>query len=372
LLTVIAASAAAQIDGSDQEALSPAGIAGEIMDRAVEHCRRGESAQAMSMFGAMRAQLDPPPAILRLIDDLQATGCQRQSIAATGAALRLQLGSGWDSNVSQGISARSLVLGSGDNLLELELDDSYRPRSSAFVQAALDYTLSLPAYGLDLQAGLAQRKNTRERAFDLTIVSAAASREFKLKESALRAQLELSEVWLANRHYQRSQTIGAQWLLPTQRGAWLANLNATSVSYLTQAAQNAWQWEAGLLREQRLSASQSVHAGISLQLDDASGARPGGDRKGFQAQVGAVVLADGWRFKPQLSYTYWNSAELFAPGLLDVNRRHRLSQAVFQAEKPMGAQTSLVLEWRGRWARDTVSLYRYQAQGVSATLSHRF
>jgi hypothetical protein len=45
---------------------------------------------------------------------------------------------------------------------------------------------------------------------------------------------------------------------------------------------------------------------------------------------------------------------------------------VFQAERPFTPQTSLVLEWRGRWARDTVALYRYQARVISATLAHRF
>jgi hypothetical protein len=121
-----------------------------------------------------------------------------------------------------------------------------------------------------------------------------------------------------------------------------------------------------------VNAAQSVFAGVSLQLDNATGARPGGDRQGFQVQVGGVVLAQGWRFRPQLSYTQWQSAEVFAPGLLDVRRRNELGQVSFQAERPLDAKTSLVLEWRGRSARDTVALYRYKAQSFSAALAHRF
>ena len=43
-----------------------------------------------------------------------------------------------------------------------------------------------------------------------------------------------------------------------------------------------------------------------------------------------------------------------------------------QAERPLWENTSLSLEWRGRWAKDSVALYRYQAQTVSATLALRF
>jgi hypothetical protein len=84
------------------------------------------------------------------------------------------------------------------------------------------------------------------------------------------------------------------------------------------------------------------------------------------------MVTHGWRLRPQVGYSWWNSAEVFAPGLLDVRRRNRLRQAFLQGERPLSADTSLVLEWRGRWARDTISLYKYQAQVVSATLAFRF
>lgn len=355
----------------EDEALSAVGIAGEILDTAVEHCRRGESVQALSLFQAMRAQLEPPPAILRLIQDLEATGCRGQAVARQGG-LRMQLGAGWDSNVSQGITAGSLVIGSGPNAIELALDESYRPRSSPFTQAAVDYTLVLPASGLNLQGSLGHRKNTRASAFDLSTASAALSREFKVRDGIVRAAVDLAEIWLGPRHYQRTRGGGLQWLWATSAGTWLATLNAVKVDYLTQPAQNALQHDVGLLLERRLNAATSVSGGLSLQYDKANDGRPGGDRRGFQVQAGALFLASGWRFRPQLSYSRWSSEDVFAPGLIDVRRRNALSQAVFQAEKPLSAQSSLVFEWRGRWARDTVVLYGYKAQAFTTTLVHRF
>lgn len=364
-------SAALADEAADGQALSARGVAGDILDSAVEHCQRGERSQAMSMFEAIRAQLEPPPAILRLIHDLEASGCAGQAIPR-GGSLRLQAGAGWDSNVSQGISARSLVLGSGDATLELELDESYRPRSSAFAQASIDYTLAVPEAGLNLQAAVGHRKNDREPAFDLTSASGSVGKAFTLGGQPLRAQLDLAEVWLGQRHYQRTQAGTLQWARPDSSGGWVATVSATRLRYLTQPSQNSVQMEAGISREFKLDASALFHGGVSLLHDDANGMRPGGDRRGFQTQAGALLLAQGWRLKPQLSYTAWDSRDAFAPGLIDVKRRNRLTYAVLQAERPLSPQSSLVLEWRGRWSRDTVPLYTYKAQTLTATLAHRF
>jgi hypothetical protein len=368
----LSGAAHAQDDSAvEAEALSSKGVAGEILDTAVEHCRRGERVQAMSMFEAIRTQLEPPPAILRLVQDLEATGCT-QPDNRNGGVFRLQAGAGWDSNVSQGITSRSLVLGSGENTIELELDESYRPRSSAYAQASVDYSVVLPGPRLNLQAALGHRKNTSEPNFDLTTLAVSAAREFAVGDNPLRAQLEFAEVWLGGRHYQRTQGAALQWIKAGGQGAWIAAAAATRIDYLTQATQNALHTEAGLAREQRLSAALSVHAGFALQQDNATGTRPGGDRRGFQLKAGALALAYGWRFKPQLSYTSWDSEEVFAPGLLDVVRRSRLTQAALQAERPLSPRTSLIVEWRSRWARDTVALYRYKAHSITATLAHRF
>jgi hypothetical protein len=370
-LAACAAAAHAQDPASEEHALSAKGVAGEIMDIAVEHCRRGERQEALAMFDAIRAQLDPPPAILQLILDMEATGCDKPPVAS-GGTMRVQVSSGWDSNVSQGITARTLVLGSADNSIELELDPSYRPRSSTFVQVSSDYSLVLPRYGVSVQVALGQRNNFEASAFNLRSLSAAAAKEFDVGAGVLRGQLEASHIWLGERAYQHSESLSLQWLRQVPTGAWLGTFNSTAVQYITQPLQNATLYDLGLLREWRVDASKSVNLGLSVQRDDAHSTRPGGDRLGWQVQGGAVMLADGWRIQPQLSYTSWDSADVFAAGLLDVKRRNRLRQASLLAERPLGPNTTLALEWRGRWAEDTIVLYKYQAQSISATLALRF
>lgn len=357
-------------DAAEIEALSAEGIAGEILDTAIRHCRRGETAPAFSMFEAIRTQLQPPPAILRLVDDLQASGCRPTQ--GNAGVFRIQVGSGWDSNVSQGISARSLVLGSGAGAIELELDEGYRPRSSAFVQAAADYTAGLGESGVSLQLGLGHRNNLQQGDFNLTTASATLARDFSVGGAALRAQVDLAEIWLAGRHYQGTRGASLQFARPDGRGGWLATAEANRVHYVTEPAQDAWQFELGLTREHRFSASATVYAGLFLHHDDATRARAGGDRSGYRVQAGGAFALSGWYLRPLLSYTRWDSKELFAPGLLDVHRRNRLVQAVLQAEKPLTMQSSLLLELRSRRARDSVALYSYTAHVLSATFSRKF
>src|SRR4051812_45324724 len=246
-----AASDGANAAGIEEDALSQQGVAGEIMDIAVEHCRRGEQREALAMFQSIREQLAPPPGILKLLNDLEASGCNTRPIAV-GASLRLQVGGGYDSNVSQGISARSLVLGTGENTIELQLDPTYQPRAAAFTQASVDYSLVLPRVGVNVQMALGQRINFGARQFDLRTLSAAASKEFTLPWGSLRGQVEASNIWLGNQQYQRSESFAAQWLYAVSNGAWLGTLQSTSVQYVTQPLQNATVWEVGVLREWRL------------------------------------------------------------------------------------------------------------------------
>lgn len=371
-LLLVAAGARAQADDQrENESLTEQGIAGEILDTAVEHCRRGEREQALSMFKAIRDQLSPPPGIQRVLSSLEATGCH-PSLLTEVRGLRIQVGTGWDSNVSQGITARSLSLNIGGTPVEIELDASYRPRSSPFAQFAADYTLPLPVAGLVARASLAHRRNFKEHAFDLTTASTALSREFRFATSALRTQVEHTQVRLGAQSFQRTNSVGVQWLGSRPEGAWLAHALATKVDYKTQPTQDARQYETGLLLEKRVNPATSLYGSMALQYDHAQGTRAGGNRKGVQLRAGALVLASGWQWRPQFIHTRWDSAEVFAAGLVDTPRRNRLNQVVLQAERPLNAQLSLVLEWNGRWSRDTIALYRYSAQTLTATLAYRF
>ena len=121
----------------------PLAIEGEIVQLAIDQCQRGDAAQALATFNAVKQQLDLSPALLSLIQKYEGTGCP---LPVTPPSVRwgLQLGGGYDNNVNQGIVARSLVLGSGPGSIDLELSDIFKPQASNFVVAgvAVDVDLS--------------------------------------------------------------------------------------------------------------------------------------------------------------------------------------------------------------------------------------
>ncbi len=373
VLPAFAAGAADADAAAEAQSLTSGAIAGEILDTAVEHCRRGERAQALSMFAAIREQLAPPPALLQLVKDLEATGCTPQ-LEAQVRAFKLVAGGGYDNNVSQGISARSLTLGSGADELELPLDDSYLPRGSTFMQVAADYSvpLAMPGWALLLSAGA--RAHQRTSQFDLASAAASLSRVGVLGGRTLRGQLDVSELWLGGRRYQRvlGATLQTVLDLDEKGGAWIAHASAAMVDYHLQPTQNAVQYEAGISRDRRLDAATTVYANAALQHDAARDTRPGGDRNGFQVSAGMTRSFQGWRLKPQLSLQQWKSRDVFAPGLIDRRRDNRALQWTLQAEKPLSPRQTLVLEWRARSVRDPIPLYQYKAQSLGAFIQQQF
>lgn len=362
LLGALVLDAQAQAVPDDAAEADAVPIAGEVLDTAIAQCEAGNQAGALALFAAIRSQLAPPPALRRLIERYEGSGC----VAAPqhASALTVQLGTGYDSNATQGVAARSLVVGSGPDALELMLDDRYRPRASSFAQGALDYRLRMDGTNT-LQFSANHRANAQTPDYDLTTVAAAGRHVFSALGQRASAQLEWAESWLGGRHYQRAVTGGLRWIEPVVDGAWVYGLTASRLNYLTQPSQDAVQGELSLLREWRLGPVAALTGGGGLVYDHALGLRPGGDRKGFQLQLGAQFVYNGWTARPFASFTRWESRDVFSEGLIDQRRLNRLGQLALELERPVSASSRIVLQWRDRDSRDNIALYRYRSQVLS-------
>jgi hypothetical protein len=343
-------------------------IAGEILDLAIERCQAGEATQAFALFAAIRAQLQPPPSVERLMSRIEADGCAlpapaRQVIAAS--PWTVQLGGGYDNNATQGITARSLILGIGPDAFALELDDRYQPRASSFTQAAADYRLAVGDRTL-LQAAVSQRHNPQASHYDLSTGVLSGQSVQSALGRPVRLQAEWSESWLGGRHYLRTANAGTRWWLHSNAaGSWSVTGAATRLQYTEQPSQDALQLEFGLQREQRTGTALTWGAGVSRIYDRAQGNRPGGDRQGFQYVLSAQASWDAWILRPVLAMTRWTSRDAFFAGLIDERRRSHLSQLVLEAERRIVPGQSVLFQWRQRDNRDSVALYRYQSRAFS-------
>jgi hypothetical protein len=337
-------------------------IEGEILDFALDACRRGEVRRAMALFKAIREQLDPPQRLLDVIIGYERSGClvPDRLLDSWG----MQLGVGWDSNVSQGISARSMTLGSGLNAVELELGDVYQPKPSAYSVLGMDRRFKLGTHGI-AQVAFQHRDNPSVPALDVTNLAATAAFPFIWGDRPGRVQAEVSQAWLGGSHYQQATSAVVQWLLNGGTQPWIFNFATTRSTYFAQPSQDAQQTEVGIWREKQIDPTWGVFGGVSAHFDQARNLRPGGSRSGWHYQLGATVGWSEWKIQPRLSVLRWHSSDVFSPGLIDVVRMHNLTQLALQMSRPVSQGQKVVIDWRIRNARDTVPLFSYQGQSLA-------
>ena len=337
-------------------------VADEILALAIQHCLRGEDVQAQAIFKAIKEQLDPPPSHLDIIAQYESSGCKTPSYSPS-VRWNVQLGGGYDTNVNQGILTRYMVLGSGLNETELELGDAFRPVPSAFAVAGVDASFRLGDFAVG-QTGIQHRSNASLPALNLTTLTAGVVRPFVVFDRPGRLQLDVGEAWLGGRQYQQVEAAGVQWLMLGSEHPWLANVASLRNRYPSQPDQNSQLTEAGIWREQMMAPTIGVFGGIAALYDNALRNRPGGDRKGYRVQLGLSTVWNEWLIQPRINILRWSSSEVYSPGLVDVVRRHQLTQVGLQLTRPIAQGHQVVVEWRVNDARDSVPLFSYRGQSL--------
>mgnify|MGYP003381684524 CR=1 FL=1 len=337
-------------------------VADEILDLAIEHCRRGENVQAQAIFKAIKEQLDPPRSHLEIIAQHEAVGCQMPAYSPS-VRWNVQAGGGYDTNVNQGILSRYMVFGSGLNEIELELGDAYKPVPSAFAVAGLDASFRFGDFAVG-QAAIQHRSNASLPALNLTTLTAGVVRPFVILDRPGRLQVDVGEAWLRGSRYQQIGAAGVQWLLTESGQPWLANVATLRNRYPSQPDQDSQLTEAGIWREQMLAPTFGVFGGIAALYDNALRNRPGGDRAGYRVQLGLSTGWGEWLIQPRINMLRWRSSEVYSPGLVDVVRRHQLTQIGLQLTRPIAQGQQVVVEWRINDARDSVSLFSYRGQSL--------
>lgn len=338
------------------------GIEGDIVNTALEHCRRGEAIPAMALFKAIKDQLELADPMREIISGLENSGCTGASVAPA-VRWNVQFGAGYDNNVNQGIMSRSMFLGSGINTIELEYGDAYRPRASAFAVAGLDASFRIGHFAVG-QIALQHRENHSVPELNMTSLVASAIGPFTLLDRPGRVQIDFGETWLGGTGYQRAGSAGVQWLFMGIGQPWLASMATLRNSYANQPQQDNQLTEVGVWREKQVAPTLGFFGGMSALHDRALGRRPGGDRMGWRYQLGATAVMTDWLIQPRLNVVRWESRNLFSPGLVDVTRRHQLAVLDLQLVRPIARDQHIILEWRASNAKDSVPLFTYRAQSV--------
>lgn len=334
----------------------------EILDTAIKHCRLGAADQARALFKALKEQLNLSPAQLEIIEILEGTGC-RTPLSTSPVRWGVQIGAGYDNNVNQGVTAQSIVLGSGISAIELELGDAFKPKGSAFAVAGIDSSFRIGDFAVG-QVVFQYRDNPSVPALNLGSLVASAIRPFSWMDRPGRVQIDVGETWLGGTNYQRAASLGAQWLLTEGEQPWLASLTTLRTNYVSQPHQDNQLTEVGIWRERQLASTLGLFGGVSALYDHAVRQRPGGDRVGWRFQLGVTTTWSEWLIQPRVNVLRWRSDEVFSPGLFDVVRRHQLGLFDLQLVRPVAQGQQLVIEWRASSAQDTVPLFSFRGQSV--------
>ena len=317
---------AAELPETPAEVFVP--IAEEVLDAAIDHCRRGQMAQARALFAAIRDQLDPPHSVRELILALEQGGCTVRQ--APSGQWELRALAGYDDNVSQGIRSSSLTLGPAAYNVELVVDDNYRPISSSFFEMAVGRSWQV-ADRFTLQVKAGGRQYPKVRSYDLANVNATLKNRFTALGRPTDWMAEWTELWMGGRRYHTAWAMAAQAPVLPDVPQWNYAAVAQKVDYHTQPQQNAAQLQFGLNRQFHPGPGKALLMGGMGIWDHALGQRAGGGRVGANLHAIAQIRLQPWLLTGRMSVTHWATRKDFLPGLVDARRRNTLLQPNAQA-----------------------------------------
>lgn len=334
--------------------------AGAWLDLAMLYCATGNAALAERFFGEIEQRFGPPPGILAVIARQRTQGCGSGQ-PRTQATFRA--GRGYESNVNQGARSPFFSIGSGSNLINLELAPEFRPRSDAFTQVSAEFAQPLSAGGATSVLQVHSKVYDRLGQFNSTSLLAGVTQPWRLGEGWARLGGSVGLMTLNDALYlkQGGLQIELAPALPLPAG-WQtgAALSWSRIEYPTLHGFDAeWRELRGALGYTGEQLSLRGNAGL-LQ-DRQLGNRPGGDRNGS-----SVALQGSWAFAggslAELGWTWqrWRGADFYFPGLIDRRRTQDTQTLRAAATLPVSTQHSLQLEYRQVHNNENISLFAYR------------
>jgi hypothetical protein len=340
--------------------------AGAWLDLALLDCHAGRAAQAESLFGLVESRFQPPPALLDVISQLRARGCEAE---ASRMGTRWRLGRGHDSNANQGASNLNFSMGSGSSAVALVLAPDYAPKSDTFTAFSAEFSHTLLSGG-SLGFGQVQaRQYDALSSLNVASVLLGFEQPGQFGPWALRGVGTLGLTTLGGAVYQRQAQLQLQatapWVLPT---GWVLGGQAswTDVVYPGLRGFDSQVWETrGVLTYK--ADPVLAQASVGLALDRGSEQRPGNDRSGVLASVqGRLPLGHVWgkALVGELACTFqsWQASSAYSPGLIDERRRQETWQLRAALSLPVARHQALHLELRSVHNRENISLFEFKGQ----------
>lgn len=343
--------------------------AGAWLDLAISHCELGNAAEAERLFTEVEQRFDPPPGILDAIAHYRANGCRKP--ATRGGAWLLAATRGHDDNVNQGASNPRFAIGTGSEQVDYELSPAFLPRADDFTQLSASYLRPLGNDGTHAIAQVYSRWHDRERDLDTTSLLGAIEHTWTPGAWRLRGTAALGVVTLDRTLYQRQQQLQARITPPLalpQDVEFALSANASRVNYPTRPMYDGTTLELGGILGHRGKRSLT-QATLTRLRDDSGAGRPGGDREGWYGSLQWYgEVAERISLEAGISHQHWRSDDIYSAGLIEARRRQNTSTLRAAGLWQWRPDMSVVLEWRGTFNRENISLFQYNSRALQLSL----
>lgn len=333
--------------------------AGAYLEVALIQCSLGRAQEAERLFAIVETRFNPPLAILELIAEARETGCDKwQALSASS----FSVARGYDHNVNQGASKPSYIVERDGGAIELPLLPDFLPQSDQYTAMSAEYTREVTPNG---SVGFAQfqgRRNDRLDQYDSASLYMGIDTPYRFGRWTMRTTAMLGLTALGGDYYQRQLILQARVSPPLRlpkHTQFNLMVGATRSEYMTLTNFNANTFELrGQLSYRRDDWYLSASHGL---LDDrARDARPGGNRHGQSTNLLARHTVWG-PLTGELAYSYqtWNSAQVYAAGLIDQVRKQSTHVVRGMLSWPLRKNHSLQLEARAVRNREDISIFQY-------------
>lgn len=366
-------------EGQDEEArkalqlllqLQPE-LAGAWLDLAMLDCREGRAAQAELLFSTIENRFHPPPALLDVISQLRARGCQGE---AGRGVTRWRLGRGHDSNANQGVSNLNFTMASGVSAVTLVLTPDYAPKADAFTAFSAEFSHELAPGGLSGFGQVQARQYDVLSRFDVASVLLGAEQPWQLGTWGLRGVATLGLTTVGSAVYQRQAQLQLQATAPLALPTgWelVGQASLTGVAYPGLSGFDSKVWETRGVMVYK-AGSVLAQASVGLALDRGGAQRPGNDRSGVVVGIfGRWPLGRfvGKEVMGELAGNYqgWEGRGAYSPGFIDERRRQETWLLRAAVTLPLARQQAVQLELRSVHNRENISFFEFQGQQLQVS-----
>jgi hypothetical protein len=337
--------------------------AGAWLDLAISHCELGNKAEAERLFEQIEQRFHPSDAILQLIAHYRKSGCKGQR--ANPRSMSFKLGAGYDTNVNQGSSSSSVMIGSAGDLKQYDLGPDSLPRADHFKVLSGDFNQPIGSRGMILIAQLRALRYSDVSSQNTDSALLALERPWSGAGWTGRATAAYGLVKLGSELYQRQAQVLLRAVPPLDLGesiGWSLSAGYSSAIYPTRRYYDARTLDLGTSLALR-SKQSTVVLSAGVLADAGKDARPGGDRNGWYGGANLVTLL-GEKAIAELgvSRQSWHGERIYSQGFIESRRKQDTTQLRASLLFPVGTHSALQLEVRRTFNRENIPLFQYDSR----------